>query len=219
MKADVAAAQQLFLNNPRYAPLKLHELQVNEFGAAVDQFKPAVLLANLATFEQTGITTVARTCWKESTGILNCSNDSLDGLLTEGTRRPRAVWWAAQAYSSLGTARAATATSDGSVTALAGTTANAGAIPLLVSYFTLHPTADNARITLTLKNLSQVPTLAGATSIHIVAKQIPDAEEFGVPQLQTMLTTDIPVAGDSATVELGQVQMNEVFKVALSRTP
>jgi hypothetical protein len=220
MRSDVASARQLFLQNPRYAPLKMTEVQVNEFGASVDFYKPAAFLANLAALELTGVGGAARTCWTESGGTSNCSNNSLDGMLTDGAeRRPRGVWWAAEAYSSLGTARAVSTSNDPGVIVLAGTTAAANTLPLLVGYFTIHPAAAGARIHLTLRHLSQVSTLAGATTVHARVLRIPDSGEFAVNALSTLLEVDAPVVGDSAQVELGQVQLNEVLKVALSRNP
>jgi xylan 1,4-beta-xylosidase len=92
--ANMRDARTAFMDNPRYAPLKIRRLLINELGGSIYTRQPAGTLAHHAAFEAGGADAAARACWRNSANRSECYNGSLGGLLTETTLEPRSVWWA-----------------------------------------------------------------------------------------------------------------------------
>jgi xylan 1,4-beta-xylosidase len=81
----------------RYRDLGLSRIVVNESVGPVDQYSPGSIVGYLAQLEAGGADAAARSCWPGLQGEDNCTNGTLEGLLTP-TGRPRSAWWAYRAY-------------------------------------------------------------------------------------------------------------------------
>lgn len=76
----------------------IKHISINEFGPTEYQFAPGTFVSHFAWLERTKVRSAAKSAWDEPDGGNNCWNYSLDGLLTDTTLQPRAIWWAYKAY-------------------------------------------------------------------------------------------------------------------------
>ena len=66
----------------RYRDLGLRRIVVNESVGPVDQYSPGSIIGYLAQLEAGGADAAARSCWPGLHGEDNCTNGTLEGLLT-----------------------------------------------------------------------------------------------------------------------------------------
>ena len=88
--ANVQDARMSFLENPRYAPLRIRRIINNEIVGPLYTHQPAGTLAYYAAFEASGAALAARSCWPENIAAGECYG-TLDGLLTPAGHAPAAV--------------------------------------------------------------------------------------------------------------------------------
>ncbi len=81
---------------PRYRDLSLSRVEVNESVGPADQYRPGEILGFLHHMEAGGADAAVRSCWPDLSGADQCSNGTLDGLLTP-SGQPRSAWWAYRA--------------------------------------------------------------------------------------------------------------------------
>lgn len=98
------------------------EIIIGECVPEVAQFRPASNLAYLHYMEAASVDYSARGCWNESTGINNCWNCTLEGLLTPDTFRPRTTWWLYKLYADGVNSRVGSCSNDPRVVVLASGT-------------------------------------------------------------------------------------------------
>ena len=114
ISGHLAEGRQRFVDAPRYAPLGIREIHVNEYGGRSDRHLPGEAVAYLAQLERGGADRAARSCWS----LEDCSPAGLDGLLTpDGT--PRSIWWAHRWYAQGTSLRVRSESSDRTVAVLA----------------------------------------------------------------------------------------------------
>lgn len=73
------------------------KIYINEMIGKGDQYSPIVALAYFKELEEGGADGACKACWRNSKGILDCNNQSLDGLLDENSN-PRSIWWLYKYY-------------------------------------------------------------------------------------------------------------------------
>jgi hypothetical protein len=86
------------LSRPRYQPIGVRELHVNEIMGEGIQFKPGAAVGYFSELERGGADLAIKSCWPDSSGRVNCQGQTLDGLLDWDTGRPRALWYTWRAY-------------------------------------------------------------------------------------------------------------------------
>ena len=89
-------------------------IEVNESVGPVDQYRPGEILGYLHHMEAGGADAAARSCWPALDGEDNCSNGTLEGLLTPDGQ-PRSAWWAYRAYAEGAEARVPARSDDPAV--------------------------------------------------------------------------------------------------------
>jgi hypothetical protein len=88
--------------NPRYAALRIRQVDVNEILSRSERYSTGDLVVALRGLHDGGGAYFARSCWREATnGEYECLNGSYDGIIDTLTRRPRAAWWVHAAYAHL----------------------------------------------------------------------------------------------------------------------
>lgn len=108
-------ARERVLANPRYAPLGIEEIHVNEYTGRTDRYLPGEAVAYLAELQEGGADLAAISCWSET----DCSPAGLSGLLSPASGSPRAVWWAHRWYAQGADAPVRSSSSDPRVAVLA----------------------------------------------------------------------------------------------------
>lgn len=106
-------ARSRLMADPRYAPLGLTEIHVNEYVGREDRYLPGAAVAYFAELEDGGADLAALSCWNEA----DCGPAGLGGLLAAGA--PRSAWWAHRWYARGADTRVRSKSGSGGVTALA----------------------------------------------------------------------------------------------------
>ncbi len=219
-RADVQDARTSFLQNPRYAPLKISHIDVNEIVGSTFTLQPAGTLAYYSALETSGADHAAHSCWPDSTGVSACINGTLDGLLTNSTFQPRAAWWLHKSYADGVGARVQSVTGNPGIVALASSTITGAATPqILIGNFNFQDTVSNtalpANVTLSMTNLQALAPAGAATNIDVQVELIPNTGEAAVSQLAQVAEMNASIKGGAAQVLLPPVQVGEVFRVTL----
>jgi len=219
IEASLLEARQEFVDNPRYQPLGLREIHVNETINESIQFKPASVLAVFDSLERGGADAAARGCWNESNGQNNCWTRTLEGLLTPDTRQPRAIWWAYKAYGEGAGRRVESSSSNRRTFVLAsGAGEEAPATEpaqVIVGAYTVLGDLSPVTTVVTMKNLSNVPYLRGRNSVRVSVTPIVDTDEAAVVSLPPPSESVVPISNDSARIELSMVP-EAVYVIHLS---
>ncbi len=95
---DLANARARFINGSANGALNVREIHINEYNSPYEIYSPASSLLYIQYLERGGADAAARSCWSDSSGISDCFNNSLDGLLEPDGFQPRSVWWAYRLY-------------------------------------------------------------------------------------------------------------------------
>ncbi len=144
--ANVRDARVSFLENPRYAPLRIQRIINNEIVGPLYTHQPAGTLAYYAAFEAGGAALAAHSCWPEN--FVGECDRTLDGLLTPGTPQPRSVWWAHSLYAAGVPSRVAATASTANLVVL-GSAGSAPAPPqVLIGHVNFPRTVDRQPATL-----------------------------------------------------------------------
>lgn len=168
---DIAEVRREFLENPRYSPLGIRGIVVNEYAFITHDLLPGENLGFLYLLEEGGVLRGARACWGD-----NCFNASLDGLLTPETKEPRAVWWAYRAYAAGVDSRVVSALTDRQIVAIAsGEGLEAGAAQVLIGHIGVLVERPPTEITLTLRGLDALP--GDDSCVELDVSRIPNAGE------------------------------------------
>ncbi|WP_417821941.1 GH39 family glycosyl hydrolase [Terasakiella sp.] len=91
---NVAYVRHHFMDNPRYTPLKIKRIHIDEFGGRGSQYSPGTTLTYLWQLENARIDAAAKACWPNlEESLYYCDSDTLSGLLTDDLKAKRAPWW------------------------------------------------------------------------------------------------------------------------------
>lgn len=211
-RRHLEVAEQLMLN-PTYAPLHLKWRIVNEVTGLPDQYFPGEILADLTALEDGGADFAARACWANSRKVSNCSNNSLDGLLTEDSA-PRAGWWTYKAYADGIEGRVQAQSDDPRLVIRASRVAHGGQI-LVGSYALDKRPAPQVAVTVALGSLSALGFETGQKA-HVEIFKIPDSGEAAIAA-PIALDSRAIVVEPSARLTLPAIAVHEVLLVVLSR--
>ena len=213
-------ARTSFLSNPRYAPLKIKRLALNELVGSRYFRQPAGTLAFYHQFELGGADVGNRACWADSTGANACSNGTLSGLLTPGTFQPRSVWWAHRAYADGVASRVESAVSDPNIVALSSSSVpSSGSPQILLAYVnypaTLQKTPDSRSFHLTLKRVDALSGIGRLATLGLRVELIPNTEESALAQPQLVRVLSVPIVSGTADVDLPALSLAYVYRITL----
>ena len=216
---NVRDARQSFLENPRYAPLHIRRIVINEIGGPVYTHQPGGTLAHYAAFEEGGAAAGARSCWNDSAGASECFNGTLDGLLTAGSLQPRAVWWAHKLYADGVPTRVTATTSGPNVVSLASRQSETAAPQVLVGHVDFQRTLNHLPGSLTahliLRGLAALPQFRGAFRIVARLESIPNTGEAALAAPIPLGTVEANVINGVAQVALRSLSVGQVVRVTL----
>ena len=210
ISGHLADGRERFLNVPRYAPLGIREIHINEYVGRSDRHLAGEAVSYLEQLERGGADRAARSCWSRE----DCSPMGLDGLLTaDGT--PRSIWWAHRWYAQGASFRVRSESSDTTVPVLAA--AEPTRAQVLLGYAprrgTLEQTAPSLkRIRLTLRGgvLRTVPR------VHVRA-EIVQGVSGAAPQPTPLLVVDRTLEPEKSTLRLTlpELGLHEAMLVVL----
>jgi hypothetical protein len=218
----VADARASFLENPRYAPLRIQRIDINEIVGPVYTYQPAGTLHHYDVFEKSGAAGAAPACWNDSNGTSGCYNSTIDGLLTPGTARPRAAWWAHKAYADGVAARVHSAVVDhetgaGAVAVASRAFAGLPIPQILIGYADFARTITNRTgrlaVHLEINGWDAVPSFTGASSVRLLIERIPASGEAELRAPIFVRQTEVAIVGGRAELDLPVLNVGEVFRI------
>ena len=198
---------------PRYRDLSLARIEVNESVGPVDQYRPGEVLGFLHHMEAGGADAAARSCWPDLHGSDNCSNGTLEGLLTPA-HQPRSAWWAYRAYAAGVETRVPSRSDSAAVAPLASVRAGGGAQVLLGRLDRAPPDADPLAVELTLAGLDRA--LAGADEATVSVSLLPDSGEEPLPEPRAVARQKVPVSQGVLTFSVGVLRPHEALIVTVA---
>lgn len=215
--------REQYIDNPRYRPLDIRELHVNEIIGSEDQYSPAATLAAFHYAEQGQVDAAARACWNDASGPSNCDNHTLDGLLTPFFRQPRATWWTTRAYADGMKKRVLTRASDPYVVGVASRSSEQpGSAQLMVGNLSRRADAPEATqvtdVKITLRRLRQLHFLRGERRVRIQVQGFPALGAAPLLRPQSR-RSNIRVIGRQGAVRLTlhHVGVNEAYRLVFSK--
>jgi hypothetical protein len=221
LPADVQDARTSFLQNPRYAPLRIQRIDVNEIVGPTYTPQPAGTLAYYSALEASGANAAAHSCWTDTLGNVECADGTLDGLLTDDTFQPCAAWWLHRYYAAGVAARVQATTTNADIFALASSSITGATTPQILignsNYQdTVSNTSDPVSLILSLANLQAVPAIANASSIDASIELIPNSGYAAVNQLNLLAEINVPVDNGAAQIRLPPIDVGQVYRVTMA---
>lgn len=96
---NVDFARKSYLQNPKYAGLKIRHIHIDEFGGRASQYSPGTMLTYFWQLENAGVDAAAKACWPNlDETLFYCNTDTLSGMLSDDYREKRAMWWLYSKY-------------------------------------------------------------------------------------------------------------------------
>jgi hypothetical protein len=207
-----------FLQNPTYAPLHINRIDINEMIGGVFWHQPAGTLLYFSAFEQSGANAAARTCGFDS--YTQCSNGTLNGLLTSDALQPLAVWWLQKYYADGATARVQSGASNPTIVGLASNGSQGSQPPqILIGYADFQASINNvsstASVQLTLAHAGATTPSGSATSVGVRIEHIPDSGTAALPQIRFVKDLILPLNAGAGTLILPPLPLGDVFRITL----
>ncbi len=186
------------------------------------KYKPGPIAGYLHYLEAGGADYAAKACWPDLRSAagsrnVNCSNNSLDGLLTpEG--EPRSAWWVYKSYTDGVSSRVSSATSNPSLVALASRRGSAPeTAQVLLGYFSYRDSPSRINAEVNMKHVSVLPFIQGANSVRVKIELIPDTLEDSTKGLKLISNDPAPVSNDSVQFVIPNFNVDEAYLVTISR--
>ena len=222
----VAEVRREIVTNPAYAALRVREVHINETVGPQETYNPAASLTYLRYLEIGGADAAARACWSDSTsGLSNCFNNSLDGLVTPGVGgwQARGVWWAYKAYADGQATRVPSTVSDSRMLSLASR-AVAGSLDVpqvLIGYASVTEAGlpATAPLGILVTGLDAIPTLRGRLRVRVQIVEIDHTGERPLTSPTTRPARDLDVRQNGVAILVDAAKVNAVYVVRLEPIP
>lgn len=203
--------QETVLDNPRYDPLKIQEVHINEWGHYTDQYRPGDILGYLYYLETYGADKAAKACWPDTRNSSNCGNNTLCGIVTPVGWQPRSAWWAMKLYADGQATRAPSTTDDPRTVALASNIVD-GHAQVLLGYFDFADAPYTCDIELQLNGLDKLAGQADGT-VKLVFKRIPDTDEKVLEEPLFVMEEEAEYKDGKLTTTLRDVVLHDAWLV------
>ena len=183
---------------------------MNESVGPVDQYSPGSIVGYLHHLEAGGADAAARSCWPGLHGEDNCTNGTLEGLLTPGGR-PRSAWWAYRAYADGVEARVPSASDNWTVAPLASVRPGIAEI-VLGRIDRAAPGSAPIEVELDLRGLERA--LPGARTAVVTVRRLPNSGERELETPQPVARWRVAV-GQRVSFRAGALGPNEALVVSI----
>jgi hypothetical protein len=212
-------ARRSLQKNPTYKRLKIKKIYVNEVIGPSAQYSPGEIIAYFYYLEKGKADGAAKACWDtlSKDKINNCSNNTLDGMLTPVTFEPRAAWWTYKAYADGFNSRVQSQSDNPQIVALGSRFNHNGEAQVLLGYFKQKRSPQTATVTVNLKNLQQLGFIKRGQQILLKLEKIPDAKEQVVHKLVTVKKENLPVAQGTVQFVIPNFGIHECYLLTIGK--
>jgi xylan 1,4-beta-xylosidase len=210
LKSDLQWVKKNWVD--KYPSLGIKKIQINEIIGKQDQYSPLVPLMYFKGLEDGGADAACKACWKNSKGISNCANNSMDGLIDENDK-PRSIWWAYKFYNESTKKRLNSSSSSEDLISFAylAPDSNNEIRVLLANYKN-----DINSVAINLPQLKTLDSFKNKSNVVVEYYQIPDTEEdpLGGPKLLSTKTVSI-ASSTSPSISIPNLESNQVYLVKI----
>lgn len=211
IEEDINWVRTNFLNHPKYDPLQIKSLQINEIVGKADQFNPAVILSYFYYLEKSGVDAACKACWDEPSGVNNCFNNSLDGLLDPKNHETRAAYWAYKFYNQSLNSRLSSTANNKNIVSFANFQNNK--IQLLIGY--AGEKIGNTSATIELNNISKLKINTKNSQLNYRIFEVPNTGESVVLAPQLISTSQCKIINDKADVSFPEIKLGSIYRIEL----
>lgn len=214
LENDLLQVRTRWVNSPKYAPLKIREIHINEMTSEIEQFAPGSILAFFNALEKGKADAACRACWNESTGINNCFNNTLNGLLVPGTNNPRAAWWTYRYYNLSTNERIESNSTLPEVVSFASLSSDAPlTVQILLGYFGDDGNTQKA-IQLTLSKITSVSFLTSKKKVTVKILKLPNSGEAALSQPELITETEMDInTNGGISIDISRLNLKEAYVV------
>jgi xylan 1,4-beta-xylosidase len=191
-----------------YRDLGLRRIVVNETVGPVDQYSPGSIVGYLAQLETGGADAAARSCWPGLHGEDNCTNGTLEGLLTP-SGQPRSAWWAYRAYGEGAESRVPSVSDSWTVASLASVRPGTAEV-VLGRIDRAAPGTPAIDVEVQLNGLRRA--LPGARSALLTVERLPNSGDQPLVEPQPVLSRRVTL-GEKLTFRPGALGPKEALIV------
>lgn len=155
--------------------IRISRFSINEIIGPHLQTKPGATARYFYELERAGVENAAHACWPdEDKSISNCSNISLNGILTHPERKPRSTWWVYRTYADI-TGRLVDVRPGATVSGVAGQDRSKKEIRILLGRDGGKEAVSLTPVIVKLDGLNKVGWISVPGKIRVVAQRIPDS--------------------------------------------
>lgn len=221
IETRVDEARARWIDDPRYDAVGVRAIHLNEVIGAPDQYLPGETLGYMRYMERAGVEAAARGCWFDFTGVSNCYNETLSGLLEPGTLRPRSVWWTTKAYADGAGSRVLTKFDDPYVVGIgssASTSPNAAQLMIgnLERRVGTRKSTDSTKVEITFRKLSALGFLRGAKRVKIAIQAFPATGAAPLPAPVSRRGKVHTISKDEVALTLHDVRLHAAYRLLLT---
>ncbi len=199
------AAMRAFLSSNA---IPISRIQINEILPPTHQFRPGSIVWFLAALERAGVEAACKACWEDG-GRDNCSNESLNGLLTAPALEPRSAYWACKAYADI-SGQLVQVVPSHAFDGIAG--ADSRTVRAVIAN---HDSATQT-LAVTITGLASQAAFADQGVLRVRAHHIPNTEREPLAEPLLLFDEQVPVAADA--VRLGALVLDAWSAVTLEVT-
>lgn len=212
-------AQTNIIKNPAYKSLNIKKLYINEIIGPSAQYKPGGIIGYFYYLEKGRADGACKACWPplKKDEIHNCSNKTLDGLLTPNTFKPRAAWWTYKAYADGITSRVQSQSNSPLVVALASSSNPDGKAQVILGYFEQNHSPPTANVSVTLKNLHKLGFTHKGQRLHLKLEKIPNTDEQVVQKLISVKEENVSVINGTVKIIIPNFGIYEGYLLTINK--
>lgn len=209
LQNDIAEVKNEVL--PKYPAMGVKEIVLSEIIHGQIQFSPTQIYKLYDGLEKSKLDGGSRSCFDESTGISNCENDTMGGLLDKNRKR-RSVWWATKLYSQSIRNRVFSGTNQENLISFASYDENNAYLLLANNY---NETIEEVNVT--LSNVAMLPNFKKNKTVVLNIYKIPPTGEKSLDKPIFISSKKINMSKRNLKCKIQGVNSQEVYYLVFSK--
>lgn len=209
LQDDIAEVKNEVL--PKYPAVGVKEIVLSEIIHGQIQFSPTQIYKLYDGLEKSKLDGGSRSCFDESTGISNCENDTMGGLLDKNGKR-RSVWWATKLYSQSINNRVFSSTDQENLISFASYDKNNAYLLLANNY---NKTIEETNIT--LSNIAKLPNFKKSKTVTLNIYKVPTTGEKPLDKPIFISSKKINISKQNLQFKIQNINSQEIYYFVFSK--
>jgi hypothetical protein len=189
-------------------------VSINEFQQAAERHRPGFVVAWLSHLEEEHADSAAYACWDDPADYSDCSEATLDGLLTiDG--KPRAGWFAHKGYADITGMLVKVSRFGSKIAGVAGVDPVRRSAQVLLGRREAPDATELEGIEVIFQNVDHAGYLAKNGEVFVRAERIPDSGTTYLSQTQVTVDQNYPVVDNTIRVSLPHFNAWDAYIIRL----